>query len=186
MFPSSERPFSTRPLLVAWIAPLALFTLGGLPLMAFPGRTDVLVVCGLHLVGGVIASLPLLLSRIRVVDWSLIVQDRSLRSVRLPLHDLGAVSVRQPRPGGVPALEIITRDGTRASIRLGTWRREDELLAILAQAAERRDPVWRDGRHPNIGDDQVRPVDRLHGRHDRVRSGRNRWTPQGRPSDRRS
>jgi hypothetical protein len=136
-FPSSERPFSTRPLLLSWVVPLSLFTIGGLPLIAFPGRTDVLVVCGLLLIGGVIASLLLLFSRIRVVDGYLVVQHRSLRSVRLNLYELRAVSTRQPRSGGMPALDIETRSGARASIRLGMWRREDELLAILAHAAER-------------------------------------------------
>jgi len=135
--PQSDHPFSTRPLLLSWIVPVAPFTIGGLPLLTFPGRADVLVVCGVLLVAGVVAMALLLLSRIRVVDGSLTVRYRSLRLVRLRLYDLGTVSARRVRFSDVPALDVETRDGTRASIRLGTWRREEELLAILAQAADR-------------------------------------------------
>ena len=136
-FLSAERPFSTRPLLVSWIVPIALSSIGGLTLLAFPGRTDVLVVCGLFLVAGVASASLVLASRIRVADGQLMVRYRSLRAVRLRLVDVQTVSTRRGRFSQAPALVIGARDGTQASMWLGTWRCEEDLLAILAQAADR-------------------------------------------------
>ena len=96
-FLSAERPFSTRPLLVSWIVPIALSSIGGLTLLAFPRRTDVLVVCGLLLVGGVVSAGLVLASRIRVADGQLMVRYRSLRAVRLRLVDVQTVSTRRGR-----------------------------------------------------------------------------------------
>jgi len=55
------------------------------------------------------------------------------------LGRLASITARRSKAsfGIAPALELKTADGQRATIRLGWWRREPELLAILADSVRR-------------------------------------------------
>jgi hypothetical protein len=137
VFSPFGQSFSTGPRRLAWLLPIALLNFGILPLLVFPGRADVRVVCGLLAIAGLVVSGLLLMTRIRIADGWLTIRYHSPRTARIRLHDLLTVTTRSRKPGSAPVLEMADRNGAQASVHLGTWRREDQLLTLIAQAADR-------------------------------------------------
>jgi hypothetical protein len=121
---------------MTWLIPGSLAFTGGLTAVIFFQRTDVLVVAGVLLVLAAISAVLVFVSRIDVASGQLSMTFRGLRPRVIHLFGLRAVTSRRIWFTPAPALELLALDGTRLEIRLGTWQREEELLAILSAAAE--------------------------------------------------
>jgi hypothetical protein len=128
--------FSARPVATAWVLPGCLASMGGLTLVTLPHRTDVLLLAGLLLVPAAVSAVLVFVSRIRVDAGRLSMTFRGFRPREVQLFGLRQVISRPIRFSSAPALELVALDGKRLEIRLGTWRREDELLRIVSAAAE--------------------------------------------------
>jgi hypothetical protein len=127
--------FSARPVPMTWLIPGCLAFTGGLAAVAFSQRPDVLVVAGLLLVVAAVSAVLVFVSRIDVAAGQLSMTFRGFRRRTIHLYGLRAVTSRRMWTTPAPALELLALDGTRLEIRLGTWQREEELLAILDAAA---------------------------------------------------
>jgi hypothetical protein len=120
----------------AWVIPGCLAVTGGLSALAFPHRADVLVVAGLLLLLAAASGVLVFVSRLDVQNGQLSTTFRGIQPRVIHLFGLRAVTSRRIWFTPAPALELLALDGNRLEIRLGTWQREEELLAILARAAE--------------------------------------------------
>lgn len=139
--PGPGSRFVTRLIRVSWVGPASLLVIGTLPLLSLRPRPDVVLVAGGFLVAAAGLAVLLLASGITVDGGTLCVRHYSLRRRCVPLAGLRSVTARPARFGGAPALDLVTADGAQVRIGLGTWRSEETLLAILADAATRADAL---------------------------------------------
>jgi len=142
MFRATQWPppsFEARLLASSWVIPLGLLGLGAL-LALLPLSSGWATVGGAGLIGLalVIARLRWV-SRITLVGSELTVSFFSPRTRSVSLARLAGISSRASKAslGLAPALEIRSTDGRAATVRLGWWRREPELLGLLDDAARR-------------------------------------------------
>ena len=134
--------FETRLLRISWTFPIVLlaFGLGTALIPTFPSWARVAGVAMVAL-GSLVAVLRYA-SRITIRGSTLEVRFFSPRTWWVDLNHLSSVTARPSKAslGTAPALELRTRDqpmrgGEHATIRLGWWLREPDLLGLLRAAA---------------------------------------------------
>lgn len=131
--------FETRLLGQSWVLPVAVALLAagaaGFAVAGFP----TLWLAALLAVGAVVVGRLRAASRITVVGERLCVAFLRTQPRCIGLRELGSVMPRPAWENGwmAPTLELTSRDRRRVTIRLGWWNQESELLAIIADAADR-------------------------------------------------
>jgi hypothetical protein len=122
----------------SWNLPALPAAIGALALWAeaTDGRLSGLGV-GLEIVATLIA-LGVVASRLRLAEGRLRVRFFAPWARSVKLDRLVSVRGRKSKSslGSAPAVDLVDADGGRATLRLGWWDAESELLAILDEAAE--------------------------------------------------
>jgi hypothetical protein len=137
--PNPPPAFEARLLPISWVIPGFLIGMGLLlaliPSLAAPSQ----LIGWLLLAFGVVLGVLRWTSRITLRGGVLEARFFWIRSSSVSLARLAGVTARASKASlrVAPALDLRAADGTRATIRLGWWRRETELLGILADAASR-------------------------------------------------
>lgn len=133
--------FEARLLSSSWVIPFGFLGLGAL-LALLPLSSGWATVGSAALIGlALVVARLRLASRITLRGNELGVAFFSPRTRAVNLARLASISARTSKAslGTAPALEIRSSDGRGVTVRLGWWRRESELLALLDDAARRSD-----------------------------------------------
>jgi hypothetical protein len=129
--------FLTGPTRDLWLVPVTAVWIAALTLLWQGWRPEILVIAAVLLAAAATAAILVFATQVTVDGDLLCVRYFSPRRRCIRLFGLRSVATRPVRFSESPALELLALDGSRLEIRLGTWRKEVELLGIIADAAAR-------------------------------------------------